>query len=486
MEHVAQEEWRADGASNGGTRLTGPVLRLAQAAWLIVTLTVIAIQVVGLPALYKQLGMVCTAPTAVCEEVGQPTAAQAAVFATAGLTLDSYAVLITGIEALMVAIWIGVGVVIFIVRADDWLALLVALMLIVFSSATFISGSLSAAAATYPLLSLPVAALAILGEVLIVAFFLLFPNGRLFPRWLWWLIPMRAFAALLDYVPAFRSLPSADTISTFLLLPVIVIMLAVQAYRYRRISTSRERSQTRWVLYGVVVGLGTFILLLIVTGVTGFWESPWAVLVWTAVNVVATLIPITFGIAILRSNLWDIDVVIRRTTVYAVLTALLALVYFGSIVVLQQFLTPLTGDSAPAVVLSTLLIAALFLPLRRRVQDVIDRRFFRRKYDAEKVLARFAATVRDETDLDALTAELVRVIQETMQPEEVSVWLVPIEPATASAADTACSGSAGALKVVSRLRASMLSIRSRNWVLSGSSVLSSLPRFQIAAPFTCG
>jgi hypothetical protein len=131
------------------------------------------------------------------------------------------------------------------------------------------------------------------------------------------------------------------------------------------------------------------------------------------------------AMAVLRYRLFDIGVIIRRTTAYAILTALLALVYFGSVVVLQQFLTPLTGDTAPAVVLSTLLIAALFLPLRRRVQDVIDRRFFRQKYDAEKTLAAFAATARNETDLDALTAELARVIQETMQPEHVSVWLRP-------------------------------------------------------------
>lgn len=437
MEHTATVGSRPNGAPTAGTRLTGPRLRLAQGLWLVITLTVIALQFVGLPALYRQLGTVCAATTVACEEIGQPTAAQAAVFTAEGLTLDRYAALVTGIEALMVAIWIGVGVIIFLLRADDWLALLVALMLIVFSSATFISGSLSAAAASHPILTVPVAALAVLGEGLIVAFFLLFPNGRLFPRWLWWLIPLRVLASLLDYVPAFRSLSLADTISTLLLLPVIVVMLAVQAYRYRRLSTLRERSQTRWVLYGVSVGLGTFILLLIVTGVSGFWESPWAVLVWMVVNMVATLIPVTFGIAILRSNLWDIDVVIRRTTTYAVLTALLALVYFGSIVVLQQFLTPITGDSAPAVVLSTLLIAALFLPLRRRVQNVIDRRFFRRKYNAEKVLARFAATARDETDLDALTAELVRVIQETMQPEKVYVWLMPIEPATDPAAETA-------------------------------------------------
>ncbi len=437
MEHTATVGSRPNGAPTAGTRLTGPRLRLAQGLWLVITLTVIALQFVGLPALYRQLGTVCAATTVACEEIGQPTAAQAAVFTAEGLTLDRYAALVTGIEALMVAIWIGVGVIIFLLRADDWLALLVALMLIVFSSATFISGSLSAAAASHPILTVPVAALAVLGEGLIVAFFLLFPNGRLFPRWLWWLIPLRVLASLLDYVPAFRSLSLADTISTLLLLPVIVVMLAVQSYRYRRLSTLRERSQTRWVLYGVSVGLGTFILLLIVTGVSGFWESPWAVLVWMVVNMVATLIPVTFGIAILRSNLWDIDVVIRRTTTYAVLTALLALVYFGSIVVLQQFLTPITGDSAPAVVLSTLLIAALFLPLRRRVQNVIDRRFFRRKYNAEKVLARFAATARDETDLDALTAELVRVIQETMQPEKVYVWLMPIEPATDPAAETA-------------------------------------------------
>lgn len=156
-------------------------------------------------------------------------------------------------------------------------------------------------------------------------------------------------------------------------------------------------------------------------------------MIWTIMNLIATLIPITFAVAILRANLWDIDVVIRRTTVYAVLTALLATVYFGSVVVLQRLLSPFTGESTPAVVLSTLLIAGLFLPLRRRIQGVIDRRFFRRKYDAEKVLQQFAATVRDETDLDALTAELVRVIQETMQPEHVSIWLKPtaIETTTA-------------------------------------------------------
>ena len=412
-------------ANGSSTELSGIALRLAQAMWLSVTLLVIALQFVGLPALYRQLSVPCNNLLHTCEELGQLTLAQVSELAEAGMMLNEFALILVLTEFLMLAIWIGIGIAIFVLRSNDWMAMLVSLMLIVFSSATFISGSMTAGAITYPALAGATAALAILGELLITAFFLLFPNGRLVPRWLWWLIPFRGFTAALDYIPAYRNIPASEFLSTFFLLPAVVLMLGVQIYRYRRLSTQRERYQTRWVLFGVVSGLGAFVVVAIAAMVTGFWQSAWAVLAWTVMNVIATLIPITFAIAILRANLWDIDVVIRRTTVYAILTALLALVYFGSVIILQRLLSPFTGESTPAVVLSTLLIAALFLPLRRRIQDVIDRRFFRKKYDAEKVLERFAATVRDETDLDALTAELIHVIQETMQPEHVSVWLKP-------------------------------------------------------------
>lgn len=407
------------------TKLVNPALNTARLGWLFVTIMVIVLQVVGLPSLFQQLSTSCAGPIEICEELGQPTAEQAEELVTAGISLDGYATLMVGMELLMLAIWTSTGIIIFILRSNDWMAMLVSLMLIVFSSATFISGSLTAATVAYPALSGPVAALAILGELLITAFFLLFPNGRLVPRWLWWLIPFRGFTSTLDYIPAFTNLPASELLSTLFLLPTVTLMLGVQVYRYRRLSTQRERYQTRWVLFGVISGLGAFVIVATGAMITGFWQSTWAIPAWTAMNLIATLIPITFGIAMLRSNLWDIDIVIRRTTIYAILTALLALIYFGSVIALQRLLSPFTGESTPAVVLSTLLIAAIFLPLRRRVQDVIDRRFFRRKYDAEKVLERFAATVRDETDLDELTAELVRVIQETMQPEHVTVWLKP-------------------------------------------------------------
>jgi hypothetical protein len=191
-------------------------------------------------------------------------------------------------------------------------------------------------------------------------------------------------------------------------------------YNIRRSHDPVARVQYRWLALGLVVGLGPYFLWPVLPI---FQDMGTRGLLNAATTLLSILLPVALAIGILRYRLFDIDVIIRRTTSYAILTGLLLLVYFGSVVVLQRLLAPITGESQAAVVLSTLLIAALFLPLRRRVQNAIDRRFFRKKYDAEQVLAAFAATVRDETDLDALTAELVRVIQETMQPEFVTVWL---------------------------------------------------------------
>ena len=140
------------------------------------------------------------------------------------------------------------------------------------------------------------------------------------------------------------------------------------------------------------------------------------------------LIPLSIGIAVLRSRLFDIDVVINRTLVYGSLTAMLALVYFGGVTATQAIFRALTGQEQQpqlAIVISTLVIAALFNPLRQRIQSFIDRRFYRRKYDAIKTLEAFSVKLRDETDLNALSDDLVGVVRETMQPAHVSLWLRP-------------------------------------------------------------
>ncbi len=132
--------------------------------------------------------------------------------------------------------------------------------------------------------------------------------------------------------------------------------------------------------------------------------------------------------SILRFHLWDIDIIIRRTLIYAVLTTILAAVYFGSVVLVQQLIRAATGQSSDlAIVISTLAIAALFTPLRRRTQAIIDRRLYRRKYDTEKTLAAFGQNLRNETDLETLKTQLIGVVQETLQPSKVTLWIREVD-----------------------------------------------------------
>jgi hypothetical protein len=161
-----------------------------------------------------------------------------------------------------------------------------------------------------------------------------------------------------------------------------------------------------------------------------FWFIPGVILgrpfiSASALGLLLLPLPFSIAIAVLRYQLFDIDLLIRRTLIYSMLTASLAFVYFSSVVLLQQFFRAVTGaqQSEIVTVISTLAIAALFVPLRQRVQAFIDQRFYRRKYDAAKTLAAFSATARDEVELDKLTERLVAVVEETMQPAYVSLWL---------------------------------------------------------------
>ena len=182
-----------------------------------------------------------------------------------------------------------------------------------------------------------------------------------------------------------------------------------------------ERQQIKWLAYFAILMFVGFAFV-----GAGWWSGSWSL--WGELLSIAAFncLPVGVGIAILKYRLYDIDLLINRTLVYGALTGILALVYLGGVVALQALFRYLTGQGSQlAIVASTLAIAALFGPLRRRIQAFIDRRFYRRKYDATKTLQAFSAKLRDETDLDALRADLVGVVGETMQPAHVSLWLRP-------------------------------------------------------------
>jgi hypothetical protein len=267
---------------------------------------------------------------------------------------------------------------------------------------------------------------------------LIFPHGRLLsPRWrpVAWLAAAVTIAAtvLLAIVPwdlldpgvpaqnpvgveSLGYLGIAPPIPIILIgIPTTLLSVASLVLRFRR-SRGEERQQLKWFVYAGVLIVGSLFVPLLVPGVAASLLQ----------LLVMPLLPVAVGVAILRYRLYEIDLLINRTLVYGALTALLVVVYVGSVVSLQGALRALTGqESQLAVVASTLAVAAIFNPLRRGIQAFVDRRFYRRKYDVAKTLAAFSAKLRDETDLDAVSDDLVGVVRETMQPAHASLWLRP-------------------------------------------------------------
>jgi hypothetical protein len=202
-----------------------------------------------------------------------------------------------------------------------------------------------------------------------------------------------------------------------------ILSIASIFVRYRR-AKAVEREQIKWLLYACGLFAGAYIGTLVQSLQSRRWEV--TTIFYILIPLTLMTIPVAIGIAILRYRLWDIDVIIRRTLLYSVLTATLALVFFGGVTLLQSLFTAISEQqSAISIVVSTLVIAALFNPLRRRIQNGIDRRFYRRKYDAQNMLEDFAQTARGETDTEKLSVELTRVVQETLHPQSVTLWISP-------------------------------------------------------------
>ncbi|MEJ2265427.1 MAG: hypothetical protein P8X95_18430 [Anaerolineales bacterium] len=206
----------------------------------------------------------------------------------------------------------------------------------------------------------------------------------------------------------------------FIQLIYLVLAVVVVVSGYRRLDSESSRKQLRWVVYAFVLVMTISVLL----GLLPEFIRGVALVSWNVIAFIALLIPLAMAIAILRYQLFDIDLIINRTLVYGLLTGILGLVYFGSVLSLQQLFRVATGQSSPiAIVASTLSITVLFNPLRKRIQDGIDRRFYRRKYDVAQTLVTFSKAMQNEVDLERLTDRLIQVVQETMQPDHVSLWM---------------------------------------------------------------
>jgi hypothetical protein len=206
----------------------------------------------------------------------------------------------------------------------------------------------------------------------------------------------------------------------------LFLAIAILIHNALTMRDSVSRAQLLWGLGGLIIGIGMLALALLagtlglIDPTSGFTDLLFSLVASMAILVIGGML----AVAILRYRLFEIDVIIRKTLQYTILTGLLVLVYFGSVILLQGLVEGLSGEQSPiAIVISTLIIAALFNPLRKRIQDFIDRRFYRRKYDAAQALSQISETARDEVEMDNLTAALFDVVGETMQPQKVSLWL---------------------------------------------------------------
>ncbi len=409
--------------STSATTLSGRPLILARAAWLLVAVLVLSVFMAGIPTTYRQALIITPDTRAALASLGLSERFPAGFFiATDIITMLGFG---------------AIAGLLFWRRSDDWMALFISSMLLQMGM------SYTAPPAEAPVPVWLAASLQGLSETSQIAFFCLFPNGRFVPRWTrWLLLPLCVWRSArwgLDYLPKNHALLAnaenygavpQNTLDLLLIVGIFVLGVLLQVYRYRRASTRTERQQMRWLLFGTAVAVavvGPYIFA--VNGLQIFGRPGQSALFLLAAGrsirqLALLVVPVAITISILRYRLFEIDVLINRALVYGLVTAALVAFYFGSVVVLQALFSTLTGDVPPlALVATTLVIAALFQPLRRRSQAFVDRRFYRHKYDATRTLQAFAGRLRSEVDLDMLSDDLVSTVKETMQPTHVSLWL---------------------------------------------------------------
>jgi hypothetical protein len=431
MSQLSLSTGQISGQANvASTRLHGRWLLAARVTWVALVGLALALCILGLPAYYQRIQVPCIG-TVACQLDGALTPAGVRALQTIGVSLSAYAAYNIALLLVLVVVWSTVGFVIFWRRSDEWIALLVALTLALFSTVQQ-DTTPTALAMAHPAWTIPVEAMNFLSEFCLGLFFYLFPNGRFAPRWTRWCALFFALITALEIFPPVDSPLNAllwpDWVRGLSFLFIFLSVIFSQVYRYRRMTTPTQRQQVKWAVSGVVVSLVGVLVLNLLNGFATAVQpgSFLEIAANTLLPLIFLPIPLSLAIAILRYRLWEIDAIINKALVYGLLSVLLAAVYAGLVLGLQALLGGLLHQtSAIALVVSTLAIYALFRPLRHRIQAAIDRRFYRRRYDAAKILTAFSATLRNEVDLATLSEHLVAVVEETMQPTSVSLWLRP-------------------------------------------------------------
>ena len=413
---VASQATRSSDRSGApDTRLRGRRLILARVVWVTVVSLLVALFLARLPAYYTALQTVCTG--AMCG--AQPTPDSAQVLQKLGLSVSIYAAFTLALTIALAFVCFTLGAVIFWRKSDDWMALLGALAVVasVALNNNVFAMDMSSAWGWLAMV------LFVLGTGMSLLFLSLFA-GRFVTRWARWLLlcwPVAAFVYFMFMYSPFY---------TLVWLAALGLLFIAQVYRYRTAASPLQRQQTKWLLFGgsvaVIIAVGLTVLPYLFPSL-GQAGSFYQLVTATASIVILFIVPLCVGLAILRYRLWDIDIIIHRTLVYSTLTFMLAAVYAVSVFTLESLTggLPLIRGNQLAIFASTLLIGLLFKPLHDRTRAQIDRRFYRRKYDAVRTLAAFSATIRDEVDLNQLCAKLTAVVEETMQPAHVSLWLCP-------------------------------------------------------------
>jgi hypothetical protein len=407
-------------------RLRGRWLLVARVVWLAVAAVSLGLFALSLAPGYRLLRTVCEQRPCGPEQL---SAEGARTVEQLGLALGLYAAYNVALVLVFALVFCGLAVVIFLRRSDDFIALYTSLALVligIFLPEWTAELVLPIFPALYPALAL----LSSLALCSLFVLFYIFPDGRFVPRWTRWAAVAWVGQQVSIYLlPASPVAPSnwPPLFNGLLLVGLVSTCVLAQVYRYLRVSGPTARQQTKWVVFGLTATL----VVLLLTSVPPLFETsldrpgtPYDLIVDLISFFATLLVPLTLGVAILRRRLFDVDLLINRALVYGLLTTTLIALYAVVVVALQALINALSGqESQLAVVVSTLVIAALFNPIRRRIQTFIDRRFYRRKYDAAKTLEAYARGLREETDLEQVGGTLISVVEMTVQPEHVSLWL---------------------------------------------------------------